>query len=198
MLNHHFVVMTLVHEDTRKKSGVHSGQDVDWVDKRWDVFIHFVTLRIELYNIQQEMSSCLFPVQCPVGQTFLGQITWTFLISWNKPELSLTLAPSPEVVVHLPWKKTVNMTWMTIETRDRDRCTCIPSWQDVGSWSWDWDRARSRGSRLLPDSSSQPTALDVGLEVAKLEQDHAYLLGGPLHEELIELPVEEEEGTGEA
>ena len=55
MLNHHFVVMTLVHEDTRKKSGVHSGQDVDWVDKRWDVFIHFVTLRIELYNFQQEM-----------------------------------------------------------------------------------------------------------------------------------------------
>ena len=34
--------------------------------------------------------------------------------------------------------------------------------------------------------------------MAKLEQDHAYLLGGPLHEELIELPVEEEEGTGEA
>ena len=144
------------------------------------------------------MSSCLFPVQCPVGQTFLGQITWTFLISWNKPELSLTLAPSPEVVVHLPWKKTVNMTWMTIETRDRDRFTCIPSWQDVGSWSWDWDRARSRGSRLLPDSSSQPTALDGGLEVAKLEQDHAHLLGRPLHEELIKFPVEEEESTGKA
>ena len=47
--------------------------------------------------------------------------------------------------------------------------------------------------------SSQLTALDGGLEVAKkLENDHAHLLGGPLHEELIELPVEEEEGTGEA
>ena len=32
----------------------------------------------------------------------------------------------------------------------------------------------------------------------KLENDHVHLLGGPLHEELIELPVEEEEGTGEA
>ena len=45
---------------------------------------------------------------------------------------------------------------------------------------------------------SQPTALDGGLEVAKLENDHVHLLGGPLHEELIELPVEEEEGAGEA
>ena len=114
--------------------------------------------------------------------------TWTFHHSYS----FLGNSCSPAL------KKTVNMTWMTIDTRDRDRCTCIPSWQDVGSWSWDWDRARSRGSRLLPDSSSQPTALNGGLEVAKLEQDHAYLLGGPLHEELIEFPVEEEEGTGEA
>ena len=34
--------------------------------------------------------------------------------------------------------------------------------------------------------------------MAKLENDHVHLLGGPLHEELIELPVEEEEGAGEA
>ena len=114
--------------------------------------------------------------------------TWIFLYSCS----FLGSSCSPAL------KKTVNMTWMTIATRDIDRSTCIPSWQDVGSWSWDWDRARSRGSRLLPDSSSQPTALDGVLEVAKLENDHVHLLCGPLHEELIEFPVEEEEGAGEA
>ena len=34
--------------------------------------------------------------------------------------------------------------------------------------------------------------------MAKLENDHVHLLGGSLHEELIEFPVEEEEGAGEA
>ena len=34
--------------------------------------------------------------------------------------------------------------------------------------------------------------------MTKLENDHVHLLGGSLHEELIEFPVEEEEGAGEA